>query len=116
MSGPEALFYLANAVLLLVPPWFIKNRVYNDGVVGRLALSGIVICAFAILGQAAISYFDAWMACPEWPAFKASSYKSAGYSVVWEEAWLAVAFAGFMLWHLIRFHRRVLRGHLNEAR
>lgn len=110
MNGPEALFYLANAVLLLVPPWFIKNKVYDDGVIGRIALAGIVICAFAILGHAGLSYFDAWWACPDWPAFKPGTYKKAGYNVVWEEAWLVIAFAGFLIWHLMRFHRRYLRG------
>jgi len=109
MTAPEILFYFANLVLLLVPPAFIKNKVYDDGVFGRIALGGIVLCAFAILGQAGLSYFDAWWACPDWPRFKPSTYKAAGYHVVWEEAWLAAAFAAFLVWHLVRFHRRILR-------
>lgn len=101
MTSPEILFYLACLVLIVVPIWFIRHKVYDDGVLGRCALALIAICAFAVLGQAGVTYFDAWQA--------GTGYAAAGYHVELEEAWLVVGFAVFITWHLVRFHRRVVR-------
>lgn len=101
MNKPEMLFYVACLVLIIVPIWFIRHKVYDDGVLGRIALAIIAVCAFAVLGQAGSTYYDAWLT--------GESYRNAGYHVEWEEAWLCAGFALFITWHLVRFHRRVVR-------
>lgn len=128
MSKSEVVFYLASLVLLVVPLLFIANDVYEDGIIGRLALGCIATAAFAVLGQAAVTYLDAWLANPnvwhlmtshskagdllwaiEIPKLAGADWRSAGYHIVPEEAFMAAAFAAFLCWHLVRFHRRVLR-------
>lgn len=84
----EAVFALACLVLLVVPVIFIRNRVYKDGVIGRLGLAGI--SSFASLFLFEILF-------------------GKGYHVELEEVGLVVAFATFLAWHLFRFHRRCLR-------
>lgn len=84
----EAVFALACLVLFVVPILFIMNRVYKDGLWGRLALAGI--SSFAAL-------------------FLAEIVLGRGYHVELEEVGLVSAFAIFITWHLARFHRRVLR-------
>lgn len=101
MNKAELVFYVACAVLFFVPCWFIKHKVYDDGVLGRIALLAIVICAFAILGQAGVTYWDAWAA--------GQGFEKAGYHIEWEETLLVLGFACFLCWHLVRFHRRVAR-------
>lgn len=84
----EALFAAACLVLLVVPVLFILNQVYKDGVVGRLGLAGISIFAALFLFEIAFG---------------------KGYHVELEEVGLVVSFSTFLVWHLVRFHRRVLR-------
>jgi hypothetical protein len=109
MGKAEAAFYIACVVLLVVPPWFIRHRVYDDGLVGRIFLVVIVLGAFAVLGQAAVTYWDAWRSSPSWPLASGVDWSRAGYHVEGEEAFLAGGFAGFLVWHLWRFHRRVVQ-------
>lgn len=109
MTTAEIFFYLGCAILIIVPSWFIAHRVYDDGIVGRIALSAIILAAVAIVAQAMAGYFDAWWASPAWPAFRGADYSDAGYNVAREEAALVMAFAVFITWHLWRFHRRVVR-------
>lgn len=97
----EILFYIACLVLFFVPLWFIRHKVYDDGVLGRISLAFIVIGSFVILGDASLSYFDAW--------WTGGDYRLAGYRVEPEQACLVVGFAVFITWHLFRFHRRVVR-------
>lgn len=99
MSKAELVFYLACVVLLVVPICFIRHKVYKDGIGGRIALVLIVICAFAILGQAGTTYYDAWV--------EGRSFSSAGYHVEWEEALLVAGFALYASWNLYRFKRRL---------
>ena len=58
----ELLLYAACIVLIVVPLWFIAHKVYDDGIVGRILLCLIVWGAFAILGQAGVTYAAAWIA------------------------------------------------------
>ncbi len=101
MSKAELLFYIGCLMLLVVPIVFIRHRLYDDGLVGRIALVATAVCAFAILGQAVVTYYDAWS--------DGRGYGGAGYSVAWEEAWLVFAIGVFLAWHYLRFHRRVSR-------
>lgn len=101
-------FYLGCAILIAVPAWFIKHSVYDDGIVGRIALSCVLMAALGILWQAIAGYWDAWWYSPAWPAIRGADYADAGYNVAPEEAALVMAFAVFITWHLWRFHRRVV--------
>lgn len=84
----QTIFLVACVVLFLVPPWFVVNSVYQDGVIGRAGLLGISFGAAIFLAEAA---FGTPIYAP--PLF----------------VWLAAFFAIFMVWHLFRFHRRVLK-------
>lgn len=86
----EIVFHVACLVLFIVPLIFIAHNVYKDGVLGRLSLSGIVIASFLFL----LDWLDddASMIDPD-PLF----------------VWQTVTFAAFLVWHLWRFHRRVLK-------
>jgi hypothetical protein len=73
--------------LFVIPLVFVANRVYNDGVIGRLALFGISGAAgLALMGVA------------------------RGYDYFYgpETTILIVSFTAFLIWHLFRFHRMVL--------
>lgn len=84
------LILLAGAlvVLFFVPLFFVLNKVYQDGVVGRIALLGVSFGAAGLLLQI-------WASPPR-------EYSGAG-------VFLVCMFAVFICWHLWRFHRRVLR-------
>lgn len=90
----EAAFAAACLVLFVVPVLFILNRVYQDGLLGRLALAGISSFAALFLGEILLGN---------------------GYHVELEEVGLVTAFAVFLCWHLFRFHRRVLRQRAPQA-
>lgn len=93
MGFYEWLFIIAVAVLFVVPPIFVWHRVYDDGVFGRLGLSGISFFAFVILAEAILGR---------------QVYQTSG-----EVAGLVAGFAVFLVWHLVRFHMRVvLRRHM----
>lgn len=88
----EWVFIVAVAVLFVVPPIFVWNRVYDDGVFGRLGLSGISFFAFVILIEAIIGR---------------QVYTTSG-----EVAGMVAGFAIFLVWHLVRFHLRVVKRRL----
>lgn len=88
MGFYEWLFIAAVAVLFVVPPIFVWHRVYDDGVFGRLGLAGISFCSFVILAEATLGR---------------QVYHTSG-----EVAGLVAAFAVFLVWHLVRFHMRVV--------
>ena len=82
-------FWTACLVLTVVPVVFVWNAVYKDGIVGRIALLTIAFVA-------AMFVLD--------PFFGDAKYDVPPLGVA-----MACAFAIFLLWHLWRFHRRVLR-------
>lgn len=82
-----AVLYASLAVLIVVPAWFILHDVYDDGIVGRASLGGVILAAAVLLMQAVD-------AAPTPPA---------------AAVLLIGSFAVFLVWHLFRFHRRVLR-------
>lgn len=84
----ESIFLFDCALLVVVPCWFIVNSVYQDGVFGRTALCGIAFAAATFLMEAVNGE---------------AAYVSPQMLL------LVSAFAVFMVWHLLRFHRRVLR-------
>lgn len=91
MNHSEIIFMIACAWLVLVPAIFIYHKVYDDGVLGRASLS--MICGLAAM-MLMVQFFSdlhryAWMPM--------------------EVSLLALAFAVFLTWHLIRFHRRVVK-------
>ena len=89
-----AVLYASLAVLIVVPAWFILHDVYDDGIVGRAALGGVILAAAVLLMQAVD-------AAPTPPA---------------AAVLLIASFAAFLVWHLFRFHRRVLRARSDERR
>lgn len=88
MSLWEVIFIVACIVLFVVPVIFVYHRVYDDGFFGRLGLLGLASMAFIVLLETAFG---------------------GGYGIAAEVALLVASFAVFMVWHLVRFHRRVLR-------
>lgn len=83
------IFYSTCMVLFIVPLIFVYHQVYKDGVVGRGALLGISFIAATWLMDLFI-YDDA----PLDPSNRGVLF--------------AIMVAVFMVWHLFRFHRRVL--------
>ena len=84
----EGVFVVSCIVLFVVPVIFVYHRVYDDGFWGRLALIGLASMAAIVLLETAFG---------------------GGYGIAAEVALLVASFAMFMVWHLARFHRRVLR-------
>ncbi len=82
------IFLFACAVLLIVPLIFVVNEVYEDGLFGRIGLLGISFSAATFL----LSYAD-----------------GQDYVLLPQTVFMACSFAIFILWHLLRFHLRVLR-------
>lgn len=78
---------LALVVLIIVPLTFIWHEVYRDGVVGRLGLGAISLFAIVCLAR----FHDGKLQMPV------------------EVACLVIAFAVFLVWHLLRFHSRVVK-------
>jgi hypothetical protein len=83
-------FYIACLVLALVPLFFVYNRVYKDGLVGKLGLLGIS--------------FVAWM----W-IFDLLINDEAPLDPSNRTVMFVISVAIFLVWHLFRFHNRVLR-------
>ena len=82
------LFYSACGFLLVVPVLFVMNRVYEDGIFGRISLLGIS----AVAGLFLLDSVD----------------EGGGvYEPTWLTMWGFVSFAVFLVWHLCRFHHRV---------
>lgn len=82
------LFVLSCIVLFVVPVIFVYHRVYDDGLVERLGLVGLATMSAIVLLETVFGQ---------------------GYGIAAEVALLVASFAVFMVWHLWRFHRRVLR-------
>lgn len=90
------LFDGALLVLAVLPLIFIYNRVYKDGVFGRIALS--CICAASALLVLERRFFG------------------NDENVVWMLLTvLVVGMATFLSWHLVRFHTRIVRGPLPDV-
>lgn len=85
------LFWAALGVLATLPLYFVYNRVYKDGVIGRMALLAISFNAWVIL-------LDTFL------GDEATKYHPTPPAVG-----LTLAVAGFLVWHLYRFHYRVVQ-------
>lgn len=85
-----AIFYATLFALALLPLYFVVNSVYKDGIVGRAALLLVSFSSSAILLDVFVGA-DKWKYDPSPPAVM-----------------LTLSFATFLLWHLVRFHYRVL--------
>lgn len=83
----EALFTVCMCILTVVPLVFVYNRVYDDGIIGRGALMGISFASATFLMEMVTGEV---------------------YGILTQTLMLVVAFTVFLLWHLWRFHRRVL--------
>lgn len=81
-------FLIACSVLLVVPIYFVTHSVYEDGVFGRIGLCGVSFASAAFL--------------LEW-------FEGDGFEVMPQTVLMVSMFALFLIWHLLRFHRRVLR-------
>ena len=82
------LFLASCLVLVVVPVVFVVHDVYEDGLVGRIGLLGISFSAATFL--------------LEWAG-------GSEYEMLPQTAMLTAFFTLFLVWHLFRFHRRVLR-------
>ena len=84
------IFYAALFALAILPLYFVVNAVYKDGIVGRAALLLVSFSASSIL-------LDVFVGADKW------KYDPSPPTVM-----LTGSFAVFLLWHLVRFHYRVL--------
>lgn len=85
------IFLGACVPLFVVPMLFVAHDVYEDGLIGRMGLLGISFPAGASLGEAVFG---------------------DGFDVHPLVAMMCLGAAVFLVWHLFRFHRRVLQKHL----
>lgn len=85
------IFWAACTVLVAVPPYFVWNSVYRDGVLGRAALLAISFVSLSFMLEETLSDNE------------------RTYDMLPQTVALVAAFAVFLLWHLWRFHRRVMR-------
>lgn len=83
-------FLVACIPLALVPPIFIYHKIYKDGIIGRLALAGMSAMAWIT-----------WIF-----HFYADESDSVPLGLI---ALLVIFMATFMIWHLFRFHFRVVK-------
>ena len=81
-------FLIACSILFVVPLIFVTHNVYQDGVFGRIGLLGISFSSSLFLMEATVG---------------------VQYDILPQTVFLAWAFAVFLVWHLFRFHCRVLR-------
>jgi ABC-type transport system involved in cytochrome c biogenesis permease subunit len=89
------LYALACVVLFIIPLVFVWNRVYKDGVIGRVAL----LCISFSSGTVLLNLYDQRDLNPPWSTVAVLFF-----------------FAVFLVWHLFRFHTRVLRERLRGER
>lgn len=89
----NATFLLCCAVLAVVPCYFVIHKVYQDGLIGRIGLLGISFTA--------ATYVMAWFDYEEWPDFP--------FEADLQEVMMFGFAAIFLVWHLFRFHSRVVR-------
>lgn len=85
----SSLFILACLTLGTVPGFFIWNRVYKDGVFGRASLGGVMFFSWTFLLEAA--------------------FGEGEYDLSMQTEGMVICFAVFLVWHLGRFHARVLK-------
>lgn len=83
-----AIFMVCCLVLFVVPLVFVSHKVYQDGVVGRMALCGIAFAAATFL----LEYF----------------WNGEEYELLPQTVMLTASFTVFLCWHLWRFHNRVV--------
>lgn len=85
-----SIFYSALFILAGVPVYFVWNKVYKDGLIGRTALLSISFFSLLILMDGLLG--------------NENKYYPQDIVIC-----LIFAFAVFLTWHLIRFHGRVLK-------
>lgn len=91
-----AIFWASCGTLFMVPLWFVWHRVYADGIVGRAALLMISFSSATFPLEEMLDDDVHWDMQPQTVA-------------------LVAAFAMFLVWHLMRFHRRVVREACGEC-
>lgn len=84
----EMIFMACMVALVIVPMIFVWHRIYEDGVFGRIGLSGIAFSAS--------TYLLEWL------------WADSEYEMSWQLVLLVISFTLFLCWHLIRFHLRVV--------
>ena len=84
----EFIFLASCVILATVPLLFVVNKVYQDGILGRVALLAISFSSWTYLIEKALG---------------------AQYNVLPQTAFFFASVAVFLCWHLIRFHIRVLK-------
>ena len=82
-----AIFMICCAILTIVPVVFVVNKVYQDGLIGRMGLLGI-------------SFFAA--------TFLLEFLAGAEYEMLWQSTFLVLSFTVFLCWHLFRFEMRCM--------
>jgi hypothetical protein len=87
MEYLQLIFLASCFILFAVPVAFVANHVYDDGLFGRIGLLGIASAASMFLLEA---------------------MDQTALDVPPKAVLLTGSFALFMVWHLLRFHRRVL--------
>jgi len=95
MSLSMMIFWTSCWILFLVPPYFVWNKVYKDGLIGRASLLAISFTAATFILQAMATEHKSYDMLPQTIAFVTS-------------------FAVFLVWHLFRFHLRVMK-HLQDC-
>lgn len=93
MTAVSVLFGIVCMALVVIPVVFIFHNVYEDGLIGRLGLAGVAFFSAV--------HLMAWFDHGDFPDFP-----------FWDVVPLFVLqtafFAVFLIWHLVRFHRRVV--------
>lgn len=84
----DLIFITSCGLLFLVPLLFVVNSVYEDGLIGRVSLLTISFIAATFLFE---------------------EFLGDGYDMLPQTVALIAAFTVFLIWHLLRFHRRVLK-------
>lgn len=84
------LFQVCLGILMVVPLVFVYHRIYDDGIIGRGALLGISFASITFLMEMAVG---------------------SEYAILPQTLLLVLSFTVFLLWHLWRFHKRVLSKH-----
>lgn len=88
----NVIFFTSCTVLCVIPVWFVVNKVYEDGLVGRISLLGISFAAVTFLLE--------------------NFFGDDNYEILPQTVMLVTFFAVFLCWHLFRFHRRILKQRL----
>lgn len=83
-------------VLFIVPLVFVSNKVYKDGVLGRISLATISITSLTLFCEHRL-------------------FQNDPNTMMMLFTLLVLAVAGFLCWHLWRFHARVLAQHNDQT-